>query len=398
MITPLLVAALLLGTPTGPGGPPATPTAETPRLVFRTDVAPERVQSAPSWSVPIELPLAQLWFNAGYGTINEQYNDDGDTEDLGESSPLPENLRAVLGGLGISLPAGVEGKLNNASATLTGEIAVLNVHVGGLVNVYRQPKYSVGLGADLGLASQNFTADRLTYNLQNATVDIPALGLTGAPLSAAAAALGVTQLPTGSDSNRKIKSGFKAQNVTVFTQIASACMAGRFGFLLDVGPEPNLAADERENTDRQNAFLLSLAGEHVMEAVRLFGGAEGFFTLDNKEGGQTYDEGDTYAFQAGAGYRFGFGEIGAALTYRYRTDGDNIGVVAGTSQVFLDERNAGHHIGIAPYLNIAPAGAPYLFYAKGGVQDEYEDYTLSIAGKNDFAPKLGLTAGMIYSF
>ncbi len=427
MFALVISALLLLSSPDGDKDKLPAPAPAPRSVVLRT--APARATPAApanSWNARSSAGRnGRVWANFGYGIIADEYDDSGEMHPLAEGFAANANaaigtpsVGALAGQLGIALPPSIPASLLNASRVngltgvaegeISGEVDVVNVHLGGLYNLVQKERFSLGLGLDLGLSQQNFTAKEataaVTINTSAATVTgLAPVGIpNGAPLAAVGQALGVavpasvTLPPTVTPSDRVVKSGFKTQNATLFCNLSSSMVGARLGFMYDFGPEPNLLENERENTDRQHAIVLSVNGRHPLGALVLLAGAEGFLTLDGEEFGAKFDEGDVYGLHAGAGYDFGFGEIGAALTYRLRTDGDNVRVLEG--QVFTIPSEAGFHVGLAPYLNIAPQGSPYTFYVKGGVQDEYRDYTLSLIGENDFAPHLGATFGVMVDF
>jgi hypothetical protein len=396
----LILIALLLALPFGRDDKPRRTGSEPnpPRsLVLRSAAPSARSAPAPSWNVgPTTVSRTTAWANLGYGIINKEYDDAGKSVALGQDRRLPSQLSALAASLGttLPLPAGVDGTVTGAYARIEGETNVLNAHVGASYDVVSRPGFGFAVGADLGFSQQNFQAEQVHFDLANAKVTIPAMGLNDVPLSVVATQMGL-QIPESVPLDRKLESGFKAQNLLVFTEVRNNNIAARVGFLTDVGPDPDTAQNERETTDRQHAFLLGASGRYPSGSMVLFGGLEGFFTLASREAGMLYDAGDIYGLHAGAGYRFSIGEVGLAVTYRYRSEGEHVSVAS--NLVSLDASDAGYHVGLAPYVNISPKGARYTMFFKGGVQDEYRDYTLSVVGKNDHAPHMGGTVGIVYN-
>ncbi|HET6569417.1 MAG TPA: hypothetical protein VFG50_15725, partial [Rhodothermales bacterium] len=183
------------------------------------------------------------------------------------------------------------------------------------------------------------------------------------------------------------------QSLSLFAGAKRANLAARVGYQFDIGP----STFEQENssfTDRQDAVLLGVSGRYPLGRTVVFASAESYLTLNAKTNGMSYDLGDLYGLNGGVGYDLGFGEIGAALTFRYRTDGKTVAAV--DDQAFSVTTPSGYQFGIAPYVTVSPGSSPFSFYVKGGVQDEYRDYSLSITGENDLAPHLGATFGVVY--
>lgn len=186
-----------------------------------------------------------------------------------------------------------------------------------------------------------------------------------------------------------VSSGFAPQNLTVFGEIERPVYTLRLGYLQDLGSEPE-SADERPNTDLQSAIQLGGSAHTWTGSVRLFGGADYFLTLPYDADGVDIDHGDVAHLQAGAGYNFGAAEVGLALLYRVNREG--------TPEPDSPDRefSSGYVLGATPYLTYAPIGGNYQVSIKGALQREHHDYGFSLLGRNDIAPRLGLTVGVIY--
>lgn len=397
-MTSVLLALALVFTIDGPDGPNSRPfpsTIDGGVLSDSATVLPEHT-SLPSWNlVPTRGSRGQFWTNVGFGVISEQYDHNQDIQDLGDQVPLPSSLAELAASLGVTLPAGVDGTVQGHSARVTGTMNVVNVHVGASYDVISRPSYRLALGADLGFSQHNFQAERTTIDVKNATVSIPAYGYENVPLVTVAEQMSL-QIPTSLPTDVQVKSGFEAQSMTLFGELKMSAISARLGYHFDVGPDPDASNSRRENTDRQNAVLLGTSARLPLGAIALFGGVDAYLTQKNEANNLTYDQGNLYGVNGGFGYDLGFGEIGAAVTFRYRTEGTT--VIAVGDQAFNATRPSGYHIGIAPYINVSPNSAPFSLYVKGGVQDEYRDYTVSLAGESDFAPHMGATVGLVYGF
>ena len=337
----------------------------------------------------------RFWASSGYGKISKQYGQDSELVDAGAFTPLPTSLTALAAGLGVTLPLpeGVDGTVQGASARVSGEMQVINMHVGGAYDVVRKANYAVALGADIGFSQQHFQARQISLDLADATVSIPAMDIEDAPLAAVAQQMQL-ELPESLPTDQTVQSGFAAQNFTVFAEFLRPVIAARVGYQFDLGPGTDIAGDRRENTDRQDALLLGVSGRYGYGSLIVFARADAHLPFAGENDNLSYDAGDLYGVGAGVGYRFGVTEIGAAVTYRHRTDGTVLGSAAG--QTYTSAMPAGYHVGIIPYVSVSPWGSSFSAYVKGGVQDEYLDYTLSITGENDFAPRVGATFGFTY--
>lgn len=336
-----------------------------------------------------------FWANTGYGQISKQYGQNSELLDAGAAAPLPTSLSALAAGLGVTLPLpeGVDGTVQGAFARVSGEMRVINMHVDGAYNVIHRAKYAVALGADIGFSQQHFQAERISLDVDDATVSIPALGVEDASLQAIADQMQL-QIPASIPTDQSVQSGFAAQNLTLYAEYLKPVFSARIGYQLDLGPSPDLADERRENTDRQNAVLLGVSGRRTYGALIVFARIDAHLPITRQDGELSYDAGDLYGIGAGLGYRFGFTEVGAAFTYRYRMDGTIPGVADG--QAYTSAMPTGYHVGIVPYVSVSPWGPALSAYVKGGVQDEYLDYTLSLTGENDLAPWVGATFGFTY--
>lgn len=188
-----------------------------------------------------------------------------------------------------------------------------------------------------------------------------------------------------------LSSGFKPQNLTIFGEIEQPSYSFRVGYIQDLGPE--LGDADVLNSDQQSAIQVGASTEGWAGPMRIFGNGDYFLTLPRDEttaSGDRIDVGDVINLGAGTGYNWGSGEIGLALQYRINTEGNP----AGVSRDF----RTGYLLSAVPYVTYAPAGANYQVSVKGAVQREYHDYGYALIGRNDIAPRAGVTVGLTYGF
>ena len=297
-----------------------------------------------------------VWLNLQYGVVDSYFDGGGDSQGLGAFTvPLPQG-----GGLDVDTDA---------------EITTTVLHLGGAYTVHQIGDLDLDLGADLGIANQTLKTQAVEQIMQPAT---------------------------------ELSSGFTTQNLTLFGELNAPAYALRAGYLFDLGPEPDAAEGERENSDRQDALLLGVSGQYRQPSFRLFGGFDYFLTFEEEEtatlnGAEatvTQDHGDVYKLHGGAGLRLGESfELGAALIYRIKSEGSLNETAGGDMEAsFPGQPNPygdSQALSIAPYLNYTAADSPLQLYVKGAVQREYYDYGYALAGSNDIAPQLGVTAGVV---
>jgi hypothetical protein len=364
----------------------------------------------PTWNLPPQTQeRGMVYASVGYGLIGDEFDEEGETRAVGRdfafTGSLREGAQLVEGLDPENIPEAIQGSIQ-IPARLEGEVATINVNLGGAFDVYTTPLFSLALGADFRASQQDFETDALNVNVAEGTGTVVGTDLQDAPLQQIvdlvnpdAPALPETVEIAPDQSQRvpdAVESGFQTQALTLFARGKSRLFSVRGGFQFDLGDEPDLAAGEREVSDRQNAVLLGATAHYPLsDRIRVYGGVDGWFTLENEENDLTYDEGNTYAAQLGADFELIPSlALGAALTYRYRTGGSVDAENAG-----LDvETESGYNLGIGPYVNFDPPGLPLTLYLKGGVRDEYRDFSFSIAGENEFAPRAGATLGAAYRF
>lgn len=336
MISQLLSLMLFAGPITG-AAPVSDIDVDRDKEKVRVEATPP-AQVGTQYTNPYRVaPRGSFWFNVGHAQVTHEFNDDGDRVPLGTSG----------------FPASVPDDLLDATLTST----VINV--GGKYIFTRIGDMEINGGVNFSMA-----------NISERHEAVPAIGLAAADRS----------------------SGFAPQNLTVFGEIQREPYAMRVGYIADVGPSGS-GTDERPNTDRQNAFQFGIDGRTYTGPLRIFGGADYFLTLPRStSSGDDVDMGDIAVLHGGAGYIFGPTEIGLTALYRLNREGSPEPPTA------VRDMSSGYQFGLVPYVTYAPANAPYQLSVKGALQREYHDYGFAVAGRNDIAPRLGVTAGITYNF
>jgi hypothetical protein len=336
MISQLLSLMLFTGTPVS-AAPVSDIDVDRDKDKVRVEVAPP-AHVGNHYTNPYRVaPRGSIWFNVGHAQVTHEFNDEGERVPLGT----------------IGLPSAVNDDLLDATMTTT----VMNV--GGKYIFTRIGDMEINGGLNFSMA-----------NITDRSEAIPAIGMGAAERS----------------------SGFAPQNLTVFGEIQREPYSMRVGYIADLGPSGS-GADERPNTDRQNAFQFGIDGRTFTGPLRLYGGADYFLTLPRtNSAGVDVDLGDVAVLHGGAGYVFGPTEIGLTALYRLNREGSPEPTTP------TRDLSSGYNFGLVPYVTYAPAHAPYQISVKGAVQREYHDYGFAVAGRNDIAPRLGVTAGLTYNF
>lgn len=324
--------------------------------------AEESPRRSPDYTVdPMMDHPATLWLSIQHGDVVEYHDDDSDLRELGRITIVDPATGEPM----------IDPETGDPIVLDTGaRISSTVLHLGGSYAVYRDQARKVGLGVDLGLADQTLRTDTVVFNQP-----------------------------------REQSSGFSAQNLTLFAELDAPVYTVRAGYLFDLGPDPDIQAEQRPNSDRQDAITLGASGQYEQASFRVFGGFDAFFTLEQEgittglEQEMTFDEGDVYALHGGGGFQFGNQfEIGAALIFRVKSAGGVEGLEDETvAAVFLGQPNPYDNssaLSIAPYVTYRAADSPFQVYLKGAVQREYYDYGYTVAGTNDIAPRLGAAFGI----
>jgi hypothetical protein len=193
-------------------------------------------------------------------------------------------------------------------------------------------------------------------------------------------------------------SGFGLQQGKAFVSLRGRVLGIHGGYLFDLADDfspnpadPNFDQNAFPLSDNRNAIQVGADFDYPSEVVRLFGGVDYFIREDPDAAfmAQRPDQvegANILLWNMGAGVRFSFVELGAALHLR---------TVLKSGAV----NESGGHVGtIAPYLKLAPPSLPVSLFVKGAVLDEYTDLGYAIGGANDIKPSLGFTAGLTLGF
>ncbi len=259
-------------------------------------------------------------------------------------------------------------------------------------------------GLDLGYSSINAEYDS-TGNVkewQNSPLSILNLGLVGkyyilspeiGPKVYIGSKFKFSQYKLSSSSG-SFSSGFSPQQLLLFFGGSLMFVNAKAGFQLDLGPKVD-DFNEYPNSDRQNAIFLGL-GAKVPFAGMLgdfHANLDYVLTFEKTENNIKYDNGDYLFVMVGGGYKFGLSElasfgIGLDLIYRLRTNASLNGQI--------DKNSSGNNLSLMPYASYKTG--PLSVWLKLGFSDEYGYYGFSVTGKNDYATRLGFTAGVKFSY
>lgn len=306
----------------------------------------------------------------------------------------------------IYAPNGNEAELS--VATSNGDITSQRVNVGAEINPINLDMFSIGVGANLTVAQNQFFVEPNGSNSQftNGIGDIESdFGLQGLKLYGSARGK-VVGLHGGYifDFGSEREYGDQARaNITGFGELPLSINASG-----DVQPTPLVAGNaayqplllptKLSNSDGRDAIIGGLDFDYPSQRFRLFGGLDYIAIQGIEDDAQTaFDEStldgdDILNFMFGGGVRFGIAEVGAALQIQTRLDSPTVNDIGTTSGV-------GGHMGtIAPYLRISPPSIPASIFVKGAVQEEYTEYGLAIGGANSIKPEIGFTAGLSIGF
>ncbi len=233
---------------------------------------------------------------------------------------------------------------NEVDPTTFTEVNAQRAFVGAQINVINFTNFSVGAGGQLVMAQNE---------------------LSGTPLGT-------------------LDSGFTLQNAKVYGMARGRTLGIHGGMIFDLGPEAaDLAADETMNSDGVDAWFVGVDFDYPAEVFRVFAGID-YFNRDELASGQTsgaIEDDELIVFNAGAGIRFAFIEIGAAALLRTNLAINRLGLPTG----------GGHQGSVAPYLILSPDSLPIAISVKGAVLSEYADYGYSLGGANDLVTRTGFT-------
>ncbi|WP_412068250.1 hypothetical protein [Rubrivirga sp. IMCC43871] len=376
----LLAGTLALGTPGDDDKKkknPDPPTAEnaTPG-VFETAAAPRSITSDTyALGRPVAAAPIKLWASYAYGEAEEIWDTNGDATDL-------------------------------TVATTGGDIISQRINVGAQVNFISFPAFRLGAGGVLTVAKNEFVQQgpnnsQFTNPIGGIESDF---GLQGVKVfgTARGNVVGVhggyifdlgSERENGEQARANTPFGEQPLSIDANGNVtATAAVAGNPAF------KPLFLPATLSNSDGRDAITFGADFDYPSERFRLFGGLDAYLLQGIDDDPETaFDESsldgdDLLNFMLGAGFKFSFFELGAALQIQTRHSGptvDNVGTTAGIG---------GHAGTIAPYIRISPPSLPASLFIKGGVQEEYTEYGYAIGGSNSVKPAIGFTAGLAVGF
>lgn len=272
-----------------------------------------------------------------------------------------------------------------------------------LFSVAQASKFEVGASFGYGSTTQVYDSTGKAQDL-GGTFSLLNLGLSGkyyvlSPEIGPKVYLGgkfkLSQHQFSPKQGESSSSGFAPQYIAILVGANYLFVNGKLGFQLDLGPEAK--EDKIINSDRQNAILIGL-GANVPFMAGLGDFHANFdyaFTLEKTEDNVTYDMGDNIILTFGGGYKFALSEVvsirfGLDIIYRIITAEK---MKVGNTTV---EGEGGNNLSIMPYFNYKTG--PLGLWLKLGYSDEYGYYGISIMGKNSFVSRLGVSAGLKFSY
>ena len=323
----LALAALLAGTPItgGPGGDKEKADAQDPDPIESIIVADRSADAGEEDPINDTYALGRtdripvkLWLGYSRATDDEAYDTDGDEVALSAVTP----------------PLGIT------------EARAQRAFVGAQINVINFTNFSIGAGGQL-VAAQNEVET--------------ALG--------------------------QLDSGFTLQTAKVYGIIRGRTLGVHGGMMFDLGPDEDLETvlipdGDYTNSDQVNAWFVGADFDYPAENFRLFGGID-YFNRDELAAAQTdgaIEDDELIVFNAGAGVRISWVEIGAAALLRTNLAINRFNMPTG-----------GHQGSVAPYLILSPPSLPVAISVKGAVLSEYADYGFSLGGAGDLKTTSGFT-------
>lgn len=192
----------------------------------------------------------------------------------------------------------------------------------------------------------------------------------------------------------ELDSGFGLQAAKAYGVIRGGALGIHGGYHFDLGDDGDLVTElipngEYTSSDQVDAWFVGVNFDYPSEMFRLFGGIDYFNRdeLPGSEEGSSIEDDELVVFNAGAGLRISWVEIGAAALLR-----TNIGVSR------FGAPYGGHHGSIAPYLILSPPALPVSVSVKGAFMSEYADYGYSLGGASDFVTHKGFTVTAALGF
>ena len=183
-----------------------------------------------------------------------------------------------------------------------------------------------------------------------------------------------------------LESGFGLQNVKAYGLIRGRTLGIHGGYIFDLGDGPldiDQTAGETNNSDGADAWFVGVDFDYPSERIRVFAGID-YFNRDEFAANATMsaiEDDEIIVFNAGAGLKISWVEIGAAALLRTNLAVNRLNLPTG----------GGHQGSIAPYLRLSPPALPVSISVKGAFLSEYADYGYSLGGASDLVTHKGFT-------
>jgi hypothetical protein len=304
-----------------------------------------------------QQPIESIIVPDGDATLADEDDPINDTYQLGRTERIPIKLWVGYGWAEDEQAYNAEGEEFDVFGD-GGSVTAQRAFVGGQINVINFTNFSVGAGGQL-IAADNKIATRNP--------------LTGDPLD--------------------LESGFGLQNAKVYGLIRGRTLGVHGGYIFDLGDEPediDPAAGETGNSDGVNAWFVGVDFDYPSERFRVFAGID-YFNRDEfaanitNSGAESIEDDEIVVFNAGAGLKISWIEIGAAALLRTNL------AISRIQDPVLGFIGGGHQGSIAPYLRLSPPAFPVSISVKGAFLSEYADYGYSLGGAGDLVTHKGFT-------
>jgi hypothetical protein len=241
---------------------------------------------------------------------------------------------------------------------------------------------------DLG---DNITAQRAFVGAQINVINFTNFSVgAGGQLLMADTKVGAGASPSGAE----VSSGFGLQNAKVYGLIRGRTLGVHGGYLFDLGDDEDVATlfgqGEIPNSDQVDAWFVGVDFDYPSERFRLFGGIDYFNRDDYGPAAapqSAIEDDEIIVFNAGAGLKISWVEIGAAALLRTNLSINRLVSLNPAAAAF----GGGHQGSIAPYLRLSPPSFPVSISVKGAFLSEYADYGFSLGGASDLVTKKGFT-------
>src|SRR5690606_30742154 len=269
---------------------------------------------------PSDLAPIKLWVSYAYGETESVWAADGETVEYDLNGGAPGNI--------------------------SGDIISQRAIVGAQINFLNFPAFKAGAGGELIIGQNKFEAGE--------------------------------DNPLGAD----LESSFGLQQAKAFVSLRGSVVGIHGGYIFDLADDVEDPLADFPLSDQRDAIFVGADFDYPSERFRLFGGADYFILQDDDEATANDGGNNIVWWNMGAGLRFGFAELGAALMIRTQfVEGAGFGLangprpaVDGGGNSVGTNQSGGHSGTVVPYLKLAPPSLPVSLFVKGAVLNEYTDY------------------------